>query len=137
MKPVQDRSECDEAEKGSAELLVARADPTKALDAGEEVFDDVAVGVRQLGIVILNPVGEAERNTRSSSAAKQIFPEGPCIKTAVSNDPAVGESFEDRIDCTKIMGRLPATKAKPTARPKPSTTAASLVLDPPLVFPIA
>lgn len=36
MKPVQDRGECGEAEKGRAELLVARADPTAALDGGEK-----------------------------------------------------------------------------------------------------
>ncbi|HMF51484.1 MAG TPA: hypothetical protein VK603_22700, partial [Candidatus Saccharimonadales bacterium] len=53
MKPIQYRRERYKAEEGRAEFFVARPDPTHALDASKEVFDDVAMGIKQLGVVVL------------------------------------------------------------------------------------
>lgn len=56
MKPIEYRSECYEAEKGLAELVVASPDPTEAFDAGKVFFDDMTMGIGQFRVMALDAV---------------------------------------------------------------------------------
>jgi hypothetical protein len=136
MKPIQYRSEHYKAEKCLAELFVLSADSAAALDAAEEVFEDVAVAIEQFGEVMLNPTRNAGRYAGSRSTRDDSLTKVFRVESTVRDDPAIAEFIQQMVDHSEIVP-VPATKCRPTARPKPSTTAASLVLIPPLVFPIA
>jgi hypothetical protein len=129
-KPVQDGREGDETEEGFAEFFVAGADSPQPLDAGEEVFDDVAMGIEQLRVVVLDSLEQragmqgraltASRSRRKVAASK---PRSPMAQQSASS------SISGATACRSL--RLPAARPSPIARPSPSTTAANLVFGPP------
>lgn len=103
VKPIQHRSESNEAEERLGELLVAGADASQAFDACKEILDDVTVRIEQLGIVILDFIGDARRNARLGVGRDQFLAKRASVKTAVADNPAVGELIDQHRDGSQII----------------------------------
>jgi len=103
VKPIQHRSESNETEESLGELLVAGADASHALDARKEILDYVTVSIEQLGIVVLDFIGDARRDTGLGVGRDQFVAKRASVKTAVANNPAVGKFLKQHRDRAQII----------------------------------
>ncbi len=103
IKPVRYGSEGYEGEKGLAELFVASADTPAAFDAGEKIFDHVAMSIRDLGIVILDPIRLPRWDTGSRAEAEEFFAKGLRYEAAVREDEAGGEFIHQRFHRFEVV----------------------------------
>jgi hypothetical protein len=108
IKRVYYGSEDYEGEEGLAALLVASADTAATFDAGEEIFDYVAMSISELGIVILDLIRLPWWDTGSRAEADEFFAKGLRIEASVREDEASGEFIRQqfyRFEVVPVTGR--------------------------------
>ena len=107
-----------------------------AFDAAEEVFDGMTVPAQQTAEVVRRAPIATRRDADHGARAYQVRTERLGIEYFVSHDLLAGQMGLERLEGLPVV-RGPGASEMPTARPMASTTAASLVLRPPLVRPMA
>lgn len=103
MKPIQPGREDDETGKGLAELFVASADSPHALDAGEEILDDVTVSVEQFRVEVLDIARATRGNAGFRTDRGQFATKGSRIEATITNHPAISQHADNRRNGPQVV----------------------------------
>jgi hypothetical protein len=136
-EPIEDSGEEDEGEEAEGEFIVAGGDTAEAFDAAEEVFDAVPMAVVAAMEAEASAPPSPRRDANASAVPVESRAKGVRIEALVTDRAFPAQGRQKRLDGFEVMARSGSQRSRATARPRPSTTAASLVLSPPLVRPIA